>query len=240
MFNVNDSNNHRVKALSTTRTGGVSLAPYDSFNLGDHVGDEQLKVVTNRQKLTAAVNGQSIQWLNQVHGDRVHELTAYSAKPYTADAVYTRLDNQPISILTADCLPILLAAEDGSEIAAIHAGWRPLAAGIVVNTLNYFQSPATNVHAWLGPCIGPQKFEVGAEVRQQFVLNSIDNEQYFEKQSDGKYLANLQGIATTTLQQLGVIHITRSPYCTVSNPESFFSYRRDGQTGRMATVITKT
>ncbi|TLU61503.1 peptidoglycan editing factor PgeF [Thalassotalea litorea] len=232
-----------MKAVSTTRLGGHSDAPFGSFNCGDHVGDHPSHVEQNRQQLSGYFDEQPIQWLNQVHGNHVHELTSYSPNAITADAVFTRMANQPIAVLTADCLPILLASEHSSEyeteIAAIHAGWRPLASGIVENTVTKFSCQSRNIHAWLGPCIGNQAFEVGSEVREQFMELSADNGACFKNSAPGKFIADLPRLATNALRQLGVVNIYQSSYCTVSNPNEFFSYRRDGRTGRMATVIMK-
>ncbi|QDP03005.1 peptidoglycan editing factor PgeF [Thalassotalea sp. PS06] len=237
MFSIAESGQGNIVAHSTTRTGGYSQSPFDSLNLGGHVGDDRESVEKNRQLLSEKYFGDPVQWLNQIHGDEVVELTAYSQSPLTGDAVYTRLQNQPIAILTADCLPILLASENGDEIAAIHAGWRPLAAGIVDKTLDKFDGAPEHIHAWLGPCIGNQKFEVGAEVRKAFLQVSRENDTCFSAVAEGKFLADLPQLAINNLQRLGIHRIARSPYCTVSNPQSFFSYRRDGKTGRMASVI---
>ncbi|WP_394176751.1 peptidoglycan editing factor PgeF [Thalassotalea litorea] len=238
IFSVTDSRQNLIKGASTTRQGGHSDAPFHSFNLGAHVGDNLANVNANRQRLVDYF-GQPIQWLEQVHGNHVHELTTYTKTPVTADAVFTRLANQPIGVLTADCLPILLASASGTELAAIHAGWRPLVSGIVENTVQKFTCKTRNIHAWLGPCIGAQQFEVGPEVRAQFIQINTDNDVFFKQTGNGKFIGDLHGLAIKILQQLGVQHIQRSQCCTVSSGNDFFSYRRDGQTGRMATVIMK-
>ncbi|WP_374991026.1 peptidoglycan editing factor PgeF [Pseudoalteromonas haloplanktis] len=226
-----------IGALSTTRTGGSSVAPFASLNLGLHVGDDEQAVLANRDHLAQYLPQPPV-WLNQVHSADVVVVDArFTAELINADALYTQLQNRPLAIMTADCLPVLLTSTCGTEVAAIHGGWRGLNLGIIANTLAHFNAPAEQVIAWLGPAIGAQKFEVGAEVKMAFCEQSLTHAAAFTVLSNGKYLADIYAIARHQLNQLGVKHISGGEYCTVSQPEQFFSYRRDGQTGRMASLI---
>ncbi|CAM3046836.1 peptidoglycan editing factor PgeF [Pseudoalteromonas distincta] len=231
-------NLHKVATLSTTCGGGVSKVPFKSFNLGYHVGDNKSDVAKNRSLLTELLPKPAV-WLNQVHSSDVVIVDEHFDfdELHNADALYTRLLNQPLAIMTADCLPILLVSDDEKEIAAIHGGWRGLEQGIIKNTLEYFDTKCENINAWLGPAIGANRFEVGAEVFELFQKRSPSFIQAFTLQANGKYLADIYGIARTLLTQLGVKNITGGDYCTVSQSDLFFSYRRDGQTGRMASLI---
>ncbi|MDC3213097.1 peptidoglycan editing factor PgeF [Pseudoalteromonas distincta] len=231
-------NLHKVGTLSTTCGGGVSKTPFKSFNLGYHVGDNQDHVSKNRSLLTKYLPKPTV-WLNQVHSSDVVIVDEHfdSNKLHNADALYTQLLNQPLAIMTADCLPILLVSDDEKEVAAIHGGWRGLEQGIIKNTLECFSSRYENINAWLGPAIGPTQFEVGAEVFELFQKRSSSFIQAFTPQANGKYLADIYGIARTLLTQQSVKKITGGDYCTVSQSDLFFSYRRDGQTGRMASLI---
>ncbi|KAF7774253.1 yfiH [Pseudoalteromonas citrea] len=228
----------KVGALSTTRSGGASTGSFSSFNLGYHVGDERNEVVANHQYLRTYLPAQAI-WLEQIHGDRVFVVN--EKKPVTqwpqADALYTNARLQPLAIMTADCLPILLASKCGGEVAAVHGGWRPLAAGILANTLVQFKCDPDDIFAWLGPAIGPKAFEVGSEVVAQFCNLDSAHCSDFVEQNTGKYLADIFAIATRQLAELGVTKVYTDKLCTVSDSHRFFSYRRDGQTGRMASVI---
>ena len=225
-----------VKALSTTRLGGVSQAPFDSFNLGLHVGDRALDVLANRcylqkkGKLPARPK-----WLDQVHGTQVVDADKLNG-PVTADASYSVNTGQVCVVMTADCLPILLCNRKGSFVAAIHAGWRSLLNGIIENTLAKYDHAPKDLIAWLGPCIGSDKFEVGSEVREQFIEKHSLASQAF-KPHEGKWLADLSLLATQRLKNLAVTDIHQHRACTYTNAEQFFSYRRDGDTGRMATAI---
>ncbi|MCQ8877807.1 peptidoglycan editing factor PgeF [Pseudoalteromonas shioyasakiensis] len=227
-----------IGALSTTRIGGLSSAPYASFNLGLHVGDDEQTVLANRERLATHLPAKPI-WLNQVHSSDVVIVDEAFDKAHLsdADALYTRLALQPLAIMTADCLPILLSSGCGQEIAAIHGGWRGLNSGIIANTLAQFTTPLDKVIAWLGPAIGADKFEVGAEVKSAFCQQSAEHLHAFQAIESGKYLADIYMIARSQLKQFGVTHISGGEYCTVTQQEQFFSYRRDGRTGRMATLI---
>jgi YfiH family protein len=229
---------NKVGALSTTRCGGASSGNFLSFNLGYHVGDEHDTVVKNHQMLSDFLPAKPI-WLKQIHRGSVFVANKQDpVMPWPeADAVYTNIRLQPVAIMTADCLPILLSSKCGSEVAAVHGGWRPLACGILSNTLTKFKCDPEDVYAWLGPAIGPEAFEVGAEVVTRFCTVNSFHHIDFIKQSNGKYLADIFAIAIRQLAQLGVTKVYTDKICTVSNPDCFFSYRRDGQTGRMASLI---
>ncbi|WP_350607088.1 peptidoglycan editing factor PgeF [Pseudoalteromonas sp. MER144-MNA-CIBAN-0113] len=227
-----------VGTLSTTRDGGVSKPPFDSLNLGLHVGDNSQDVLTNRAHVNSYIPNPAV-WLNQVHSaDVILVDEAFDANHIlTGDALYTQLRNQPLAIMTADCLPILLTSSDGQEVAAIHAGWRGLVQGIINNTVSCFKHEPANLHAWLGPAIGANQFQVGQEVVELFTANNPLMHSAFKAQNNEKYLADIYLIATILLNQQGVINISGGEYCTVSQANLFFSYRRDGQTGRMASLI---
>lgn len=230
-----------VKALSTTRQGGVSNAPYASFNLGLHVGDDEKNVTANRATLTDLLPRQAV-WLNQIHSAEVVVVDKDfdCANVLDADALYTDVVNQPLAIMTADCLPVLLCSRAGDEVAAVHGGWRGLAAGIFANTIAQFKAKPNDIYVWLGPAIGPLQFEVGAEVKQRFCQQLQAHHTAFQLQANDKYLADIYLIAKQQLQQLAIENIFGGEYCTVTQSDLFFSYRRDGQTGRMASVIWRT
>ncbi|CAQ85279.1 MULTISPECIES: purine nucleoside phosphorylase YfiH [Photorhabdus] len=226
-----------VKTCSSTRLGGISLPPYDSLNLGKHVGDNPDIVEKNRQILAevAELPRQPV-WLEQVHGARVVRLDGQPVEDNKADAVYTNIPGQVCAVLTADCLPVLFCSFDGNEIAAAHAGWRGLCAGVLENTITQFKAKPDQIQAWLGPAISAKKFEVGSEVLQAFTIQHADLSQAFIPFGE-KYLADIYLLAKLKLQSVGVKAIFGGNECTVSNKEKFFSYRRDGITGRMATLI---
>jgi YfiH family protein len=227
----------QIQAVTTTRKGGVSLSPFASFNLGDHVGDDPLLVAKNRVALQQALQIDQIQWLNQIHGAQVVEIIEHQSVSPDADAAFTKQENIGLAIMTADCLPLFLVDDTGTQIAAIHGGWRSLAANIIKNTVNKF-SANSNVKAWLGPCIGPEAFEVGEDVRQQFLKLSPALETAFIRNQNNKYFAHLHHIAKVLLQQEGVDDIDGLNDCTFSLSEQYFSYRRSGQTGRMVSIIS--
>lgn len=223
-----------VHAIQTTRLGGVSVAPYDCFNVGAHVKDNPLHVARNRQRLNAFVPTEPV-WLNQVHG--VHVIDAASSGCMEeADASFATKRNVVCVTMTADCLPILLCDKTGTVVAAVHAGWRSLCDGVIEEAIKAMPTSAENLMAWLGPAIGPDAFEVGAEVRQQFVEKDSQAEDAFKAASD-KWLGNLYQIAKLRLNAFGVMDVYGEVLCTYSNPDQFFSYRRDKNTGRMATMI---
>ena len=228
-----------IPAFTTTREGGVSLAPYFSFNLGDHVGDNKSAVKTNRALLVEKFGLPQIPiFLTQTHSTRVIQLP-YSGQNLEADAVYTNVPHQVCAVMTADCLPVLFTTASGNEVAAAHAGWRGLCDGVLEETVKYFQAKPEDIIAWFGPAIGPTVFQVGIDVVKQFV--EIDEKAKLAFQPDaieeGKYLGNLYQIATQRLNNLGITQIYGGNHCTFNEKELFFSYRRDNQTGRMASVI---
>ncbi|PLR40903.1 peptidoglycan editing factor PgeF [Chimaeribacter californicus] len=228
-----------VMACSTTRAGGVSLPPYASLNLGAHVGDNPADVAANRLRLVELAGLPAMPfWLEQVHGTDVLRLEgqAPSAAALRADAVYTAAPGQVCAVMTADCLPVLFASRKGDEVAAAHAGWRGLCAGVLENTLTQFRCPPDEVMAWFGPAIGPDAFEVGAEVRAAFVAENPATGAAF-RPAGTKYMADIYQLARIRLQAAGVRHISGGERCTVSESDNFFSFRRDGTTGRLATLI---
>jgi len=231
---------HNVGTLSTTREGGVSKPPFTSLNLGLHVGDNEHDVLKNRSLLNACLpKSKPIVWLNQIHSARVLNVDEQFdfTSLHDADALYTQSLNQPLAIMTADCLPILLANDDGTEVAAIHGGWRSLEQGIIKNTIACFNANSASINAWLGPAIGPNQFEVGADVFALFKAQNPLFKTAFKAHGNQKYLANIYKIAGLLLSQLGIKKITGAVHCTVSQPTQFFSYRRDRKTGRMASLI---
>lgn len=230
-----------VIALTTTRKGGVSLRPYASFNLAHHVGDQPNNVQRNRQILQNEILqlDQEPQWLNQVHGIEVIHLSAEKTGEIpTADASYTQQPQRICAVMTADCLPVLICNKYGTEVAAVHVGWRGCVGGILENTVSAFKSPASELMAWLGPCIGPEAFEVGAEVREAFLTHIPATHTAFQPTLNDKFLADLYQLARIALNKAGVKAIYGGDYCTVNDQKRFFSYRRDGgKTGRMASLI---
>lgn len=225
----------RVKCLMTTREGGVSQAPWTCLNLGDHVGDDPLHVAANRARLRRQLPAEP-GWLRQVHSARVVEL-GREPNP-EADASFTRESGQVCAVLTADCLPVLLCDRAGSVVAAAHAGWRGLAGGVLESTVAAMQVPPQGILAWLGAAIGPQAFEVGDEVREAFVAQYPQAAAAFVSQpTPGKWLADIYQLARIRLAHAGVQAIHGGGRCTFSEADSFFSYRRDGVTGRMAALI---
>ncbi len=224
-----------VTALSTTRRGGNSAAPWDSFNLGDHVGDDPAAVAANRELLAGLLPANtSIQWLRQVHGKTVVRATGKGV-PH-ADASWTDTPGIACAVMTADCLPVLFSTRDGSVVAAAHAGWRGLLAGVLEATVEAMGSP-DDLLAWMGPAIGPKAFEVGPEVREAF-LRAGDSPRAFATSGNvGRYLADIYGLARQRLSAAGVAWVHGGDTCTFRDPRRFFSYRREGKTGRMAAVI---
>ena len=225
-----------VKALSTTRNGGVSTGAYTSLNLGSHVGDDPKNVAQNRVILGKHLPAEPL-WLTQVHGKTV--VNAACTCPYAeADAASTRMTNQICTIMTADCLPVLFCDMRGTAVAAAHAGWRGLKAGVLESTVNAMQVPSHEIMAWLGPAIGPDAFEVGGEVRTAFLADDKAAERAFRPSTNSeKWLADLYLLAKQRLGNCGITHIYGGDRCTFTEKETFFSYRRDGNSGRMASLI---
>lgn len=225
-----------VRAASTTRLGGVSVGAYGGFNLGDHVGDDPHAVAANRVALARALALPSPPpWLTQVHGCTV----AGPDDPpgIAADARYADRPGVACAVLTADCLPLLLCSDDGRGVAAVHCGWRGLAAGIVGRAVACFAAAPAALSAWLGPAIGPAAFEVGAEVREAFLSTDSGATDCFVASGGGRWLADLFGLARRALTAAGVQRVYGGGVCTVADPQRFYSYRRDGGTGRMASLV---
>lgn len=226
-----------VRACSTTRMGGVSLAPWDSLNLGAHVGDDAAAVERNREQLLSLAQLPSMPvWMEQVHGVAVLRLDGSLPDSLRADAAWTDRPGVVCSSMTADCLPVLFCSQDGKQVAAAHAGWRGLSAGVLEATLANFSCPANEIHAWLGPAIGPDAFEVGQDVRDAFVTHDAAAELAFRPVGT-KYFADLWLLARQRLEAQGIRSISGGGHCTFSQNAQFFSWRRDGITGRMASLI---
>lgn len=241
-----------VRAVCTARQGGVSAAPYDSLNLGAHVGDDVAHVQRNRAILRQTLAARPV-FLNQVHGTQMQELDADTPDGLSADGAYTRTPGLACTVMVADCLPILLCDAQGTQVAAVHAGWRGLAGvagkGVVEQAVERFWPPALveygqsaiDLIAWVGPCIGPQAFEVGADVRDAFVSGSPQATECFQPLHGDKWLADLPALARQRLRRLGVTQLfgndSSPPWCTVGNPLRFFSHRRDRISGRQAACV---
>jgi len=224
----------QIRALQTTRHGGVSLAPYNSLNIGTHVNDHAPHVAHNRQLLAPFMPAEPV-WMNQVHGVRV--LNAATSSCFeSADAAYTTRKNVVCVTMTADCLPILLCNHKGTIVAAIHAGWRSLCDGVIEATVKAMAVEGQQLMAWLGPAISQSAFEVGEEVRTQFIEKDQGAASAF-KPHGNRFLADLYKLAKQRLNHVDVTHIYGGGLCTYSDKTRFFSYRRDGDTGRMATFI---
>ena len=226
-----------VKALQTTRNGGVSSAPYNSLNLGDHVGDAPLAVARNRMLLEPLLPSEQV-WLKQVHGTEVANAcdADWDCWP-EADACVSSHTGAVCAVMTADCLPVLLCNEQGSVIGVAHAGWRGLCNGVIEQTVRAMNVQPDTLMAWLGPAIGAQAFEVGDEVRAAFIAKQPQAVAAFAPNTPGKWLADIYRLARLRLDALGITHIYGGGLCTHTDSERFFSYRRDGITGRMGTFI---
>ncbi|MEO8298713.1 MAG: peptidoglycan editing factor PgeF [Burkholderiales bacterium] len=234
----------------TRRVGGVSQAPFDSLNLGVHVGDDAAAVAENRRRLADAIGMTPVR-LVQVHGAQVLNLdavkTGMDAPAPEADASVSTSPGRACEIQVADCLPVLFATRDGRAVGAAHAGWRGLAAGVLEATVRYLMAQtdcrAGDIEAWLGPCIGPRRFEVGVDVREAFAAANLAGLEaaFVPTDKPGKWLAGLSELARQRLSSAGLVHIQGNDgtpsWCTVENGSDFFSFRRDGRTGRMAAVI---
>lgn len=230
-----------VRAAFTLRSGGSSAPPWESLNLGMHVGDDPLAVAHNRRRVAQALSlPDAPRWLSQVHGTAVHLAGTGTAPPMTApptaDAAVTRDPGVVLAIMVADCLPVLLASGDGSVLGAAHAGWRGLASGVIERTVEAMDHDPSQIHAWLGPCIGPRQFEVGDDVRDAF-LAAGDAAGAFEATPDGRWLCDLPALARGRLARLGMTQVAGGRWCTVADPVRFYSHRRDRQTGRMAALL---
>jgi len=224
-----------IHAAVTLRTGGFSQGKFKGLNSALHVNDDPDSVLRNREKIRQMLKLPSTPiWLEQIHSDRVITIDQTTTLQQ-ADASYTDQAGVVGVVMTADCLPVLLASNEGSEIAVIHAGWRGLLSGVIANTLAKFKND--NVIAWLGPAIGPDCFEVGEEVKNAFETKSAIFSAAFKPKSQVKYLADIYQLATLELAKFGVTQVYGGGFCTVTDKQRFYSYRRDGETGRMATLI---
>lgn len=226
-----------VVAGTTLRQGGASTGSYESLNLAAHVGDEPARVDENRRRFREhfRLPGDPV-WLDQVHGISVARADAVGGRP-TADALVTSRRKVVCAVLTADCLPVVLAAADGKEVAVAHAGWRGLQGGILESTIAAMSADPAAFLAWLGPAISQAAFEVGDEVRDAFVAKDAGAGACFEPNERGRWQADLYGLAARRLERAGVRRIHGGGRCSYTEAEDFFSYRRDGQCGRMATFV---
>jgi YfiH family protein len=224
-----------IHAATTLRTGGFSLGNFASLNPATHVGDDTNSVKQNRQLIRRllALPSEPV-WLSQIHSNRAVAAISTSI-PQQADASYTNQSGVVCAVMTADCLPLLVCSVDGSEIAAIHAGWRGLLDGVIDNTITALSS--SDVLVWLGPAIGAESFEVGAEVRDAYLAKSPDNASAFKQKDNEKWSADIYQLARINLAKLGINKIYGGDFCTITDEERFYSYRRDKDTGRMATLI---
>ena len=223
-----------IRACVTTRAGGVSLAPFDSLNLGDHVDDDPLAVAANRQRLTHIFDVQPA-WLSQVHG--VVVAPASPGRVVEADASWTSTPGIACTVMTADCLPALFCNRAGTRVAAAHAGWRGLAAGVLEATAKSLNVEPQEVLVWLGPAIGPTAFEVGGEVREVFVKDlPLSAAAFVPSVNPGRFMADIYELARLRLARCGITAVYGGGYCTVTDPR-FFSYRRSPRTGRFASLV---
>ncbi len=227
----------RVRALITTREGGVSRPPYDSLNLAQHVGDDPQAVRRNRALVRERCGLPAEPfWLQQVHGCQVAD-SAYDLPGCQADAVVSREAGRVCAVLTADCLPLLITDRAGQAVCAVHAGWRGLAQGVVESAVARLDAPAASLLVWLGPAIGPEAFEVGDEVRAAFVDACAEDAQAFRRNRRDRWQADIYQLARLRLQRLGIGYVGGGDYCTWSQSSLFYSYRRESVTGRMASLI---
>nr|WP_231940856.1 peptidoglycan editing factor PgeF [Acidihalobacter aeolianus] len=227
-----------VRALTTTRSGGISAGSYASFNLATHVGDDARAVAENRRRLreVAGLPAEPT-WLDQVHGRKVVLLDQETSPGMPADAAVTREPGVVCAVLTADCLPLLMCDRAGSCVASAHAGWRGLIGGVVESTVDAMGVALRDIMVWLGPAIGPNAFEVGDEVRDAFLSGDPAVTGAFRPSPAGRWLADLYALARLRLEAMGVVEIYGGAHCTFLESETFYSYRRDGVTGRMASMI---
>lgn len=228
-----------ISAFQTIREGGCSSGPYTSFNLGLHVGDDPEAVARNRQLLLQRLGPVQLVFMQQVHGAEVCEVVD-PAGDFVCDGLFTRLEHTALCVMTADCLPLLLASADGAVCGAVHCGWRSLQQGIIKNAVQQMQAvTASPLQAWLGPAAGAQSFEVGAELVELFAAVDPDLSCCFRPRAEGKYLLDLYAVASRLLQNCGVTAVSALCLDTITTPDLFFSYRRERITGRMAAIIYK-
>ena len=228
-----------VRVFCSTRIGGASVSPFDEFNLATHVGDDLTVVQSNRDQLRKALPGEpELQWLNQIHGQDVVEVTK-AGDIITADGLITRSPGVACCVLTADCLPVVLASEEQSEVAVVHAGWRGLAGGILEQAISKMETRPECIRVWLGPAIGPCHFEVGEDVRQAFMSAAIPGfaDCFSATSTEGKYMADLVCLARLKLASAGVRSVDACGACSYCDAERFYSYRREPITGRNVTGV---
>ena len=229
-----------VRAACTLRTGGASAAPFESLNLAGRVGDEPAAVAENRRRVGSALSlPREPLWLAQVHGTHVADADA-GTEPVAADAAVSRQHGRVLAIQVADCLPVLFASNDGTVVAAAHAGWRGLSAGVLEATVAAMRVEPDRIVAWLGPAIGKEHFEVGEEVRAAFVARDPRAADAFVGNARGRWQCDLLQLAQRRLAALGLGGVGAANLCTYAASERCFSYRRDGRTGRMAALIWRT
>lgn len=224
-----------VRALITTRTGGASAAPFDSLNLALHVGDDPAVVARNRARLRGWLPAEPV-WMNQVHGTTVVDAARTAADP-TADAAVTTSYGVVCAVMTADCLPVLLAADTGTVVGIAHAGWRGMASGVIEATIARMQVAPARLLAYLGPAIGPAAYEVGSDVRDAFCAHDSAAQRAFAPRQGAKFWCDLYVLARQRLERAGVARIHGGQACTFAEVDRYFSFRRDGRTGRMASLI---
>jgi YfiH family protein len=226
-----------VVAGTTLRYGGVSTGSFSTLNLGAYADDEPNAVSENRERFRSICQLPSApRWLKQVHGSNVIVDPPAGGTP-EADAAITRQPDVVCAVLTADCLPVIFTAADGTELAVAHAGWRGLAGGVLEATVGAMSTDPANTLAWLGPAISQTAFEVGGEVRDQFLEHDADAAGCFAENERGRWQADLYGLARMRLSRAGIVQVSGGEYCTFTEPERFFSYRRDGACGRMASFV---
>jgi YfiH family protein len=229
-----------VHAAFTTREGGVSSAPWDSFNLATHVGDDPMRVAANRTRLRELLKlDAEPAWLNQVHEIAVKKIDGapFSPIPFTADAAVSTCAGAACVVMVADCLPVLFSSLDGQRVGAAHAGWRGLVAGVLEHTVAAMGVPGSELRAWLGPAISQDHFEVGDEVRAAFVNSDRAAISRFKMNTRGRWQADLTGLARLRLASMGISDISGGTWCTYAGREQFYSHRRDKKGGRMAALI---
>ena len=226
----------RIRAAFTLRSGGVSAAPYDSLNLGTGIGDSPQAVAENRRRIAErlALPSEPV-WLEQVHGTSVVEIGRDAS--LVGDASVTRVSGRVCAIRVADCLPVLFAARDGSAVGAAHGGWRGLAGGVLETTIARLGISPRQLIAWMGPAIGPRNFEVGDDVRDAFLARDAGTASAFTANARGRWQCDLYSLARHQLRELGVSAVSGGGWCTFAERDRFFSYRRDGQCGRMAALV---
>jgi len=226
----------RVRAFVTTRAGGVSRGAYSTMNLSATNGDEPMDVARNRAIACEALPAMPV-WMRQVHGTDVLDLDRWSGDRPTADAAVASLQGKVCGVLTADCLPLLLCDTEGNRVAVAHAGWRGLAAGVIERAVAALEAPPGEVLAWMGPAIGPRAFEVGPDVREAFVSRDARAQSAFAPHVPGKFMADLYALTRQRLEAMGVTSIHGGGFCTYTETERFFSYRREKMSGRLGTFI---